>query len=55
MLVIKCTGYGFWERKHSSNYLIVIALILAGAFWKTLILFYGVIFDDSHSQLAIIF
>ncbi|KQB43403.1 Lipoprotein signal peptidase [Flavobacterium daejeonense] len=55
-------GIGYWlwdsvERKHSSNYLIVaIALILAGAFGNIIdSVFYGVIFDDSTSQLATLF
>lgn len=55
-------GIGYWlwdaiERKHSSNYLIVaIALILAGAFGNIIdSVFYGVIFDDSSSQLATLF
>lgn len=55
-------GIGYWlwdsvERKHSSNYLIVaIALILAGAFGNIVdSVFYGVIFDDSHQQLATLF
>jgi signal peptidase II len=44
------------ERKDSSNYLIVaVALILAGAFNIIDSVFYGVIFDDSHSQLATLF
>jgi len=56
------SGIGYWlwdsvERKHSSNYLIVaIALILAGAFGNIIdSVFYGVIFDDSTSQLATLF
>lgn len=56
------TGIGYWlwdavERKKSSNYLIVsIALILAGAFGNIIdSVFYGVIFDDSHQQLATLF
>ncbi|PZX95173.1 lipoprotein signal peptidase [Flavobacterium aquariorum] len=56
------TGIGYWlwdavERKKSSNYLIVaIALILAGAVGNIIdSVFYGVIFDDSHQQLATIF
>ncbi len=55
-------GIGYWlwdsvERKHGSNYLIVaIALILAGAFGNIIdSVFYGVIFDDSTSQLATMF
>jgi signal peptidase II len=55
-------GIGYWlwdsvERKDSSNYLIVaVALILAGAFGNIIdSVFYGVIFDDSHSQLATLF
>jgi len=56
------SGIGYWlwdsvERKHSSNYLIVsIALIFAGAFGNIIdSVFYGVIFDDSHQQLATLF
>jgi signal peptidase II len=56
------TGIAYWlwdavERKKSSNYLIVaIALILAGAFGNILdSVFYGVIFDDSHQQVATLF
>ncbi|UFH36129.1 lipoprotein signal peptidase [Flavobacterium acetivorans] len=55
-------GIGYWlwdsvERKHSSNYLIVsIALILAGAFGNIIdSVFYGLIFNDSHAQLATLF
>ncbi len=55
-------GIGYWlwdsvERKHSSNYLVVaIALIFAGALGNIIdSVFYGVIFDDSQSQLATIF
>ncbi|GIZ07842.1 lipoprotein signal peptidase [Flavobacterium sp. UMI-01] len=55
-------GIGYWlwdsvERKHSSNYLIVaIALIFAGAFGNIIdSVFYGVLFDESHSQLATLF
>jgi len=55
-------GIGYWlwdsvERKHSSDYLVVaIALILAGAFGNIIdSVFYGVIFDDSNSQLATLF
>lgn len=55
-------GIGYWlwdsiEKKESSNYLIVaIALILAGAFGNIIdSVFYGVIFDDSSSQLATLF
>jgi len=56
------TGIGYWlwdaiERKKSSNYLIVaIALIMAGAFGNIIdSVFYGVIFDDSHQQVATLF
>jgi signal peptidase II len=56
------TGIGYWlwdaiERKKSSNYLVVaIALILAGAFGNIIdSVFYGVIFDDSHQQVATLF
>ncbi|MEL1241019.1 lipoprotein signal peptidase [Flavobacterium flavipallidum] len=60
LVAIGGIGYWLWdsvERKHSSNYLIVaIALILAGAFGNIVdSVFYGVIFDDSTSQLATLF
>ncbi|NMH27607.1 lipoprotein signal peptidase [Flavobacterium silvaticum] len=54
-------GIGYWLnsaiKAKSSNYLIVaIALILAGAFGNIIdSVFYGVIFDDSHHQLATLF
>ena len=55
-------GIGYWlwdsiERKQSSNYLIVaISLILAGAFGNIIdSVFYGVIFNDSHNELATLF
>jgi signal peptidase II len=55
-------GIAYWlydsvHNKHSSNHLIIaIALILAGAFGNIIdSVFYGVIFDDSHQQLATIF
>jgi signal peptidase II len=55
-------GIGYWlwdsvERKHSSDYLVVaIALIFAGALGNIIdSVFYGVLFDDSQSQLATIF
>lgn len=60
--LVAVVGIGYWlwdsvERKHSSNYLIVaISLILAGAFGNIIdSVFYGVIFDDSHQQLATLF
>ena len=55
-------GIGYWlwdsvERKHSSNFLIVaISLILAGAFGNIIdSVFYGVIFNDSHQEVAALF
>jgi signal peptidase II len=52
-------GYWLWDavRTKSSNYLIVaISLILVGAFGNIIdSVFYGVIFDDSHHQLATVF
>jgi len=55
-------GIGYWlwdsvERKHSSNYLIVaISLILAGAFGNIIdSVFYGIIFNDSHYEVATLF
>ncbi|HJS01033.1 MAG TPA: lipoprotein signal peptidase [Flavobacterium sp.] len=60
IVAVGAIGYWLWdsvERKHSSNYLVVaIALILAGAFGNIIdSVFYGVIFDDSSSQLATLF
>ncbi|MGL4385400.1 MAG: lipoprotein signal peptidase, partial [Flavobacterium sp.] len=53
-------GYWLWDsvRNHkSSNYLIVaIALIFAGALGNIIdSVFYGVIFNDSYQQLAVMF
>jgi signal peptidase II len=52
-------AYWLWDsvRTKSSNYLIVaISLILVGAFGNIIdSVFYGVIFDDSHHQLATLF
>ncbi|MBQ0907605.1 lipoprotein signal peptidase [Flavobacterium sp. F-328] len=52
-------GYWLWDsiKKKSSNYLVVaIALILVGAFGNILdSVFYGVVFNDSHQQLATAF
>ena len=55
-------GIGYWlwdavERKQSSNFLIVaISLILAGAFGNIIdSVFYGVIFNDSHQEVAALF
>jgi signal peptidase II len=54
-------GIGWWlydsVKKHLSPYLIVsIALILAGAFGNIIdSVFYGVIFDHSHGQVATLF
>lgn len=59
--ILAIFGIGYWlydaSRKHSSNYLMVaIALIFAGALGNILdSVFYGVIFSDSHGQLAEIF
>ncbi len=59
ILAVVGIGYWLWDavRKHSSNYLIVaVALIFAGAFGNIIdSVFYGVIFSDSHHQLATIF
>ena len=54
-------GIGYWlndvVKKRQSNYLIVaVALIFAGAAGNIIdSVFYGVIFDDSHSKLATLF
>lgn len=60
--IVAVFGIGYWlwdsvEKKKSSNYLIVaISLILAGAFGNIIdSVFYGIIFDDSTTQLATIF
>lgn len=59
ILAVGGIGWWLWDavRKHSSNYLIVaIALIFAGAFGNIIdSMFYGVIFSDSHHQLATLF
>lgn len=60
LVAVGAIGYWLWdsiEKKRSSNYLIVaIALILAGAFGNIIdSVFYGVIFDDSTTQLATLF
>ncbi len=56
------TGIGYWlwdsiKNKKSSNHLIIaIALILAGAFGNIIdSVIYGIIFDDSHTQVASLF
>ena len=54
-------GIGYWlydiTRKHASGTLILaVSLIFAGALGNILdSVFYGLIFDDSHSQLATLF
>jgi signal peptidase II len=59
--ILAVFGIGYWlydaSTKHSSSYLMVaIALIFAGAVGNILdSVFYGVMFSDSHHQLAEIF
>lgn len=59
--ILAVFGIGYWlydaSKKHSSNFLMVaIALIFAGAVGNILdSVFYGVLFSDSHQQLAEIF
>ncbi|WP_294824448.1 lipoprotein signal peptidase [uncultured Flavobacterium sp.] len=59
--IFAVAGIGWWlwdaVKKHQSKYLIVsIALILAGAFGNIIdSVFYGVMFDHSHGQVATIF
>ena len=59
IIAVSAIGYWLWDsvQKKASNYLIVaIALILAGAFGNILdSVFYGIIFDDSHNNLATLF
>ena len=59
LLAVTAIGYWLWDsvQKSCSNYLIVsIALILAGAFGNIIdSVFYGIVFDDSHNQLATLF
>jgi signal peptidase II len=59
--IVAVGGITYWlhdsVKKHGSNYLIVaIALILTGAFGNIIdSVFYGLIFDDSHGQVATLF
>lgn len=59
ILAVGGIGWWLWDavRKQSSNYLVVaIALIFAGAFGNIIdSVFYGVVFSDSHHQLATLF
>lgn len=59
--ILAVGGIAYWMhdsvQKKGSNYLIVaIALILTGAFGNIIdSVFYGIIFDDSHGQVATLF
>lgn len=59
--ILAVGGIAYWMhdsvKKYGSNYLIVaIALILTGAFGNIIdSVFYGIIFDDSHGQVATLF
>ena len=59
--ILAVGGIAYWMhdsvKKHASSYLIVaIALILTGAFGNIIdSVFYGIIFDDSHGQVATLF
>ena len=59
--ILAVGGIAYWMhdsvKKYASNYLIVaIALILTGAFGNIIdSVFYGIIFDDSHGQVATLF
>lgn len=59
--IVAVGGIAYWlhdsVKKHGSTYLIVaIALILTGAFGNIIdSVFYGLIFDDSHGQVATLF
>lgn len=59
LVAVSAIGYWLWDsvQKNASKYLIVsIALILAGAFGNIIdSVFYGVVFSDSHHQLATLF
>ncbi len=59
IVAVGAIGWWLWDsvKKKQSAYLIVsIALILAGAFGNIIdSVFYGVIFDHSHGQLATLF
>lgn len=59
LLAVTAIGFWLWDsiKKNYSNYLIVsIALILAGAVGNIIdSVFYGVVFSDSHGQLATLF
>ncbi len=58
ILAVGGIGWWLWDavKKHSSTYLIVaIALIFAGAFGNIIdSVFYGVLFNDSRGQLAVL-
>ena len=59
--ILAVGGIAYWlhdsVKKHGSKYLIVaIALIFTGAFGNIIdSVFYGIIFDDSHGQVATLF
>lgn len=59
--ILAVGGIAYWlqdsVKKHASNYLIVaIALILTGAFGNIVdSVFYGIMFDHSHGQVATLF
>lgn len=59
--LVAVTGIGYWlydsVKKKSSNFLIVaIAMIFAGALGNIIdSVFYGIIFDHSHKQVATLF
>lgn len=59
IIAVTAIGYWLWDsvQKKVSNYLIVaITLILAGAFGNIIdSVFYGIIFDHSHNNLATLF
>lgn len=59
LLAVSAIGYWLWDsiQKNCSKYLIVsISLILAGALGNIIdSVFYGVVFNDSHGQLASLF
>jgi signal peptidase II len=59
LVAVSAIGYWLWDsvRKNASNFLIVaIALIFAGAFGNIIdSVFYGIVFDDSHHNLATLF
>jgi len=59
LVAVSAIAYWLWDsvKKNASNFLIVaISLIFAGAFGNIIdSVFYGIVFDDSHQNIATLF